>query len=204
MYGRNFFCKKYIYDYLSHKLQGFRSIYNGPNTAYTVTKLAPFSRYLFRLTATNQQGPSPASPSIEATTRPSAPAAPAAPIMTDKALTDSFAVEWIASRSTDMVTAYTLQLAVRSTAEPTFTTIYHGPDLSAHCPGLKPGTTYVLRLQAHNDGGASTWSKNATLSTAAVAPGPPGLRCSLLRPFLTRMAIEEPAWNGGAAISMYR
>jgi hypothetical protein len=189
--------------------QGFRSVYNGPDTSYTCKKLKPFSRYAFRVTATNQQGASPASPAVEAMTLPALPAPAAAPVLAGQAGLDAFDVQWGANAEADMVSAYVLQLRLQAgehapQGSPDFVTVYDGPALTARCSGLLPGTRYALRLIARNSGGAGPCSRTVNISTVAIAPRAPVMVSAAVRFPGVHVVFKAPAWSGGADVSAYR
>ena len=124
--------------------------------------------YNFRLSATNEKGQGPTSPSVSYTTLSDTPKPPSAPTAKERATPTSLYVEW--QPPTDdggsPVLSYVLQMdeGERKTAgsaqnsrggdgsdDRPLSDVYTGPDTSYKAEGLKPGRKYRFQVTTlHN------------------------------------------------------
>ena len=143
---------------------GFRPVYQGEDLQFTCTGLRRVTSYNFRLSATNEKGQGPTSPSVTYSTLPSVPKPPGAPTAKERATSTSLYVEW--QPPTDdggsPILSYVLQMddgerkpaagsGRNSHGEVTddlpLSDVYTGPETSYKAEGLKPGRKYRFQVE---------------------------------------------------------
>lgn len=131
---------------------GYCPVYQGDDTSFTCTGLQRVTNYNFRLTATNEKGQSPASPSVMYKTLPSIPGPPAAPSLKDRPTPSALNIAW--QEPTDNggaeVQTYILQMSECALPPGSTTTelvdVYVGPDKAHRVEELLPGRRYETRV----------------------------------------------------------
>ena len=142
---------------------GFRPVYQGEDLQFTCTGLRRVTAYNFRLSATNEKGQGPISPSVSYTTLSDTPKPPSAPTAKERATPTSLYVEW--QPPTDdggsPILSYVLQMdeGERKAAGSTHNSrgsdgsddrplsdVYTGPETSYKAEGLKPGRKYRFQV----------------------------------------------------------
>ncbi|KAG0600368.1 hypothetical protein M758_11G028000 [Ceratodon purpureus] len=187
----------------SHDKMALREVYSGSSTAYTVTKLQPFTSYAFRLQARNSAGTSGFSPFSTIMTSAAAPCAPCPPIVVETT-SSSLTLRWEVPEQDNgsPVFRFTLQMlkvisnkenlngqktSVKKSAKKkllkqdasvlTQTTvwdhIFDGSGLGHVISDLLPGQGYTFRVVAHNMLGSSPPSSNVEVTTLSSAPEAP-------------------------------
>ncbi|XP_030384654.1 fibronectin type-III domain-containing protein 3A [Scaptodrosophila lebanonensis] len=148
----------------------FHSCYHGLQTSTDLRQLAPFTRYFFRLFASNVAGDGPMTSWVSVRT----PAAvPAAPHMQGYEFTaNEVTLNWTEPASHgSSISSYNIEYGERTIATPDACTRYT-------VTGLTPETGYKFRVQAVNSVGAGSFSAYAKLTTQPAPPAPPTLECS--------------------------
>ena len=175
------------------------------NTSFTIDQLVNGVAYEVRVRAINPQGKSMWSDIAEATPRtvPSAPDQPSA-----VAGATSIALTWTALGAADTGGSPVLRYEVAHKLASADDTEYSSAGVevsgtSATVTGLTKNMTYVARVRAVNQAGASPWSR---LSNAVLVVGVPD---APLEPLLTasdqQIAVrwQKPGNDGGRAIAGY-
>ena len=199
---------RYLVEYRTATATAWQSVtVTAPSTSTTLTGLTNNTGYVFRVTAQNSVGSSPASATSTLTTLsppasvPSAPAAPTASNVTATGAT----LAWTAPTSnggaaiTDYIVQY--RLATSSTWQSVTVT---APTTSTTLTGLASGTGYTFRVTAQNSAGNSPASVTSTLTTLTAAPSAPAApTASSITATEATLAWTAPTSNGGAAITRY-
>ena len=142
---------------------GFRPVYQGEDLQFTCKGLQRVTAYNFRLSATNEKGQGPSSPSVTYHTLPDIPKPPGAPTLKERATPTSLYIEW--QPPTDdggsPVQSYVLQMddgerdsksrstTSRDSGSPALADAYTGPETSYKAEGLKPGRKYRFQVQCN-------------------------------------------------------
>ncbi|KAH8255366.1 hypothetical protein KR038_001676 [Drosophila bunnanda] len=148
----------------------FHNCYQGALTSAELRNLSPFTRYHFRILATNAAGTGPSSDVISVCT----PAAvPGAPQMQGYEFTaQEVTLNWTQPAAHGSpICSYNIEYGERTIATPDACTRYT-------VSGLSPETGYKFRVQAVNAIGAGAFSAYAKLTTQPAPPAPPRLECS--------------------------
>ncbi|XP_013181184.1 PREDICTED: fibronectin type-III domain-containing protein 3a-like isoform X1 [Papilio xuthus] len=157
---------------LTNMDDSFTEVYRGPETACIVSKLVPFSPYFFRVCATNSAGRGAWSGVRDLLTPRAPPGAPTG--IKHEATAESLRLHWRcpASHGAEIL-GYRVQVD-----ESDFET--DGPTPEKVVEGLRPDTTYRVRVAALNELGLGDWSEEAQAATRPRPPAPPDLRCAQL------------------------
>lgn len=152
--------------------QAWNRVWQGPDTACSVSGLLPGRCYQFRVRACSSQGLGPWCDVAGGTTLPAEPSAPGRPAVSQRTAT-SLKARWTlpAYENGAPVTGYLLQY--RAHGDLTFADAYAGVELATRVAGLQPGTSYDLRVAALNRVGQGPWSEIETAATALRSPPPP-------------------------------
>lgn len=158
---------------LSMQGYGFRPVYQGDDLQFTCNGLQRVTAYNFRLSATNEKGQGPNSPSVTYSTLPEIPKAPGALTSKERATPTSLYVEWQppVDDGGSSIQSYVLQMdegersskrtgstsnsssnansGREGSASPSLMDVYTGPETCYKAEGLKPGRKY--RFQVHNN-----------------------------------------------------
>ncbi|EDW29329.1 GL19647 [Drosophila persimilis] len=148
----------------------FHNCYQGAQTCAELRNLAPFTRYFFRILASNAAGSGSASEVVSVST----PAAvPGAPQMQGYEFTaQEVTLNWTQPAAHGSpICSYNIEYGERTIATPDACTRYT-------VTGLMPETSYKFRVQAVNAIGAGAFSAYAKLTTQPAPPAPPRLECS--------------------------
>ncbi|SPP79366.1 fibronectin type-III domain-containing protein 3A isoform X4 [Drosophila guanche] len=148
----------------------FHNCYQGALTCAELRNLAPFTRYFFRILASNAAGSGTASDVVCVST----PAAvPGAPQMQGYEFTaQEVTLNWTQPAAHGSpICSYNIEYGERTIATPDACTRYT-------VTGLMPETSYKFRVQAVNAIGAGAFSAYAKLTTQPAPPAPPRLECS--------------------------
>ena len=138
-------------------------MYQGEDLHFTCNGLQRITGYNFRLSATNEKGQGPTSPSVTYSTRPNVPRPPGAPTSKERATHTSLHVEWQppSDDGGSPVLSYTLQMdegersskSVGSSStsrensdSPVLADVYTGPETCYKAEGLKPGRRYQFQV----------------------------------------------------------
>ncbi|XP_034433016.1 fibronectin type III domain containing 3Ba [Hippoglossus hippoglossus] len=139
-------------------------------TSHLVTGLQPDTEYSVQIQAVNAIGSSPASPTLQARTRPLPPAPP--PLECSAAGPQSLKLKWgenvshtRALLADDMV--YMLQMEDKNHR---FVTIYRGPSHTYKVQRLIESSSYSFRIQAVSDAGEGPFSDTHTFCTTKSVP----------------------------------
>ncbi len=138
-------------------------------TRHDVDNLDPYTTHRFRVAAHNRAGWGAFCPAVTATTRRRAPGAPAG--LSATAAHDAATLTWSAASGT--VTGYTL---ARRTGSGTWDILVDDTGTTARGfvdRTVRPSTPYRYRVRGHNRGQAGAWSRERSVTTAAV-PTIPG------------------------------
>lgn len=129
-------------------------MYQGSDTSFTCTGLQRVKEYSFRLTATNEKGQSPASPSVVYHTLSNVPGCPLAPFIKDKPTPNSLSIGWQepADDGGMPIQSYKLQMSNGGGGGEgeDLADVYTGPALSFVAEGLQPGKKYQARVSEGN------------------------------------------------------
>jgi hypothetical protein len=186
-----------------HGIMALREVYNGSSTAYTVSKLQPFTSYAFRLQAQNGVGSSEFSAFSIFMTSSAAPCAPCPPSVVETT-SSSLTLRWEVPEQDNgsPVCRFTLEiLRVRSNTESlngqktnskksarnrstnvdtsilkemaVWEPVFDGNSLQYEASDLLPGQKYTYRVIAHNLLGLSPPSSVVEVRTLSSAPGTP-------------------------------
>jgi fibronectin type 3 domain-containing protein len=130
-------------------------------TAYTDTNVAPNTTYVYRLRATNNVGASGWTSEVSATTPNGPPAAPTALVGTPISST-LVNLSWVDNSNNELAFAI-----FRKARGGDFVRIgVCAPDATSYADtAVGAGTTYVYRLRATNNRGASAWTNEVTVTT---------------------------------------
>ncbi|XP_043067436.1 fibronectin type-III domain-containing protein 3A isoform X2 [Drosophila bipectinata] len=148
----------------------FHNCYQGAQTCAELRNLVPFTRYHFRILASNSAGSGLPSDVITVCT----PAAvPGAPQMQGYEFTaQEVTLNWTQPAAHgSAICSYNIEYGERTIATPDACTRYT-------VSGLLPETGYKFRVQAVNAIGAGAFSAYAKLTTQPAPPAPPRLECS--------------------------
>ncbi|XP_032583524.1 fibronectin type-III domain-containing protein 3A isoform X2 [Drosophila sechellia] len=148
----------------------FHNCYQGPQTCAELRNLSPYTRYHFRIQASNSAGTGNSSDVISVCT----PAAvPGAPQMQGYEFTaQEVTLNWTQPAAHGSpICSYNIEYGERTIATPDACTRYT-------VSGLMPETGYKFRVQAVNAIGAGAFSAYAKLTTQPAPPAPPRLECS--------------------------
>jgi hypothetical protein len=186
--------------------QAWSKVWQGPDTACSVSGLLPGRTYQFRVRACSNQGLGTWCEAAAGTTLPAAPTAPGRPVVSQRAAT-SLKVRWTlpAEENGAPLTGYVLQSRpVGSTSGSSggdpFADSYVGMEMGARVTGLEPGTSYELRVAARNRVGQSPWSEMETAATALRPPTPPTSVAAVVNtgpPLVLRVSWATPADDPG-------
>jgi subtilisin family serine protease len=199
---------RYLVEYRTATATTWRSVSaTAPSTSTTLTGLASGTGYVFRVTAQNSVGSSPASATSTLTTLsppasvPSAPAAPTASSITATGATLSWAAP--TSNGGAAITGYIVQY--RLTRSSTWQSVtVTAPTTNTTLTGLASGTGYVFRVTAQNSAGNSPASVTSTLTTLTAPPSAPAApTASSITATGATLSWTTPTSNGGAAITRY-
>jgi len=182
---------------------GYLAVYNGRETMYECGNLERASPFQFRLRAENDSGNSPWCDEVVFKTLPERPGRPPKPTVKGKIHATYFRLKWEPPTDRGGADIKLYHLEISSGAG--FERIYSGPETEAVCDRLSPGTTYQTRLICEGPGGISTHSDPSTITTEAVAPGPPlkPFCSSPPGPYAAVLKWERPGYNGGAPVIEY-
>ncbi|XP_069392044.1 fibronectin type III domain containing 3Ba isoform X3 [Paralichthys olivaceus] len=139
-------------------------------TSHLVTGLQPDTEYSVQIQAVNAIGSSPASPTLQARTRPLPPAPP--PLECSAAGPQSLKLKWGENVSHTRAlladdTVYMLQMEDKNHR---FVTIYRGPSHTYKVQRLIESSSYSFRIQAISDAGEGPFSDTHTFCTTKSVP----------------------------------
>ncbi|XP_065725061.2 fibronectin type-III domain-containing protein 3A isoform X3 [Drosophila suzukii] len=169
----------------------FHNCYQGPQTCAELRNLSPYTRYHFRIQASNSAGTGTSSDVINVCT----PAAvPGAPQMQGYEFTaQEVTLNWTQpSAHGSPICSYNIEYGERTIATPDACTRYT-------VSGLMPETGYKFRVQAVNAIGAGAFSAYAKLTTQPAPPAPPRLECSGAGHNYIKLKWGENGANGKVA-----
>ncbi|XP_051934324.1 fibronectin type-III domain-containing protein 3A isoform X4 [Hippocampus zosterae] len=183
----------------------FEQCYYGPQKQYRVAKLAPASRYSFRLAAKNDMGVSEFSESVELFTSCSVPSSPLPPDLEMAGVT-WLRIKWLRPSSSPKEddVCYVLEMEEEGSGYG-FQPSYDGDELSCCVRNLHRSTKYKFRVAAYNSEGKSNPSPVVEFITKPDRPGYPSkpvVKGKVL-PNSFKMAWEPPKENGGADVTKY-
>jgi titin len=135
-------------------------------TSFNVTGLKAGSSYRFRVSAINAYGKGDLSNVVSMLTAGTAPSAPTNLKVTTKTTT-SITLSWTAAKVTSgsAVREYIVEYSKNKGLTWTRVSSVTFKSLSLTVKGFKSKTTYVFRVSARNDVGASTYSNKVTVAT---------------------------------------
>lgn len=180
--------------------------YTGADLTAAVKQLQPAHRYLLRVRALNEIGPSHWSQPLAAAT---AAAAPCQPVQLSACAESSCSVcvSWQPPEVDNgaPVTAYHLEMQAGSGgAAAGWSSVWQGSKLSHVVAGLLPGRKYSWRVRAVNSCGAGPWSAPVTASTAPAVPDAPS------KPIVSKVTATSakvkwsiPLEDNGSGIKAY-
>lgn len=189
--------------------------YTGADLGVRLRNLTPRHLYRFRLWASNPQGRSQPSATVQFTTRAAAPAAPPAPRLTQTTTASlQFSFQPGPANSEEME-AEKLQFVFEISAgsrnnndssPQVMHEVYVGEDPNCLLEGLQPGYCYTGRLALRSSGGQSPWSALCRGTTLPLPPAPPAGVRLLGAPQSRGLSLQwnPPASDGGAAPTEYR
>ncbi|KAM4590487.1 fibronectin type-III domain-containing protein 3A [Fundulus diaphanus] len=198
--------KNYILQWDEGKGTGtFEQCYYGPQKQYRVTKLAPASRYSFRLAAKNDMGVSEFSEVVDLFTSCSVPLPPFPPELEMAGVT-FLSMKWqrpgSSPKEDDIY--YVLEMEEEGSGYG-FQPSYDGDELSHTVRNLRRSTKYKFRVAAYNSEGKSNPSQVVEFITK---PDRPSCPCrpvirGRVQPDSFKIAWEPPKDNGGAEVTKY-
>nr|CAB3246635.1 fibronectin type-III domain-containing protein 3A-like [Phallusia mammillata] len=184
---------------------GFRPIYNGLDTKFTVKNLRRSYHYRFRLCCHNNEGKGKWSSVVSFLTCPDKPQAPGKPKVKGIVHAKFFKLTWDAPNDDggSDVQFYTMEMS-RERNRP-MKVIYTGADQECLVEDLEPGHTYRLRVFCSTAGGASLPSEVAMVTTPPVISGACDAPMIALRPKPTCLTVkwDSPQYAGGTSVSHY-
>jgi len=146
---------------------------------FTDTGLAPLTRYVYRIQATNADGTSTFSTVASAITNPELPAAPS-DLTVSVTGSNRLALAW--RDNSDNETSFVIQRSVAGGAFTDFRTV--GADITTFTDTtVSPGTTYAYRVRANNGSGRDSEYSNTAqgtprASSASLPAAPASLKAS--------------------------
>jgi len=149
--------------------------YTGADLTAAVKQLQPAHRYLLRVRALNEIGPSHWSQPLAAATAAAAPCQPVQ-LAASAESSCSVCVSWQPPEVDNgaAITAYHLEMQAGSGgAAAGWSGVWQGSKLSHAVAGLLPGRKYSWRVRATNSCGAGPWSAPVTAGTAPAVPDAP-------------------------------
>lgn len=175
--------------------------YSGPDLSAAVKQLQPAHRYLLRVRAINEIGPSHWSQPLAAATAAAPPCQPCR-LSGAPESSSSVVISWQPPEVDNgaPVTAYHLEIQQSSG----WVNVWQGSKLSHVVGGLLPGRRYSWRVRAVNSCGVGPWSAPVTASTAPTVPDAPA------KPSLSKLAATSakvkwgiPLEDNGATVKLY-
>ena len=196
---------RYLVEYRPATSAAWQSVtVTAPATTTTLTALSNNTGYVFRVTAHNSAGNSPASTTSSLTTLTSVPSAPAAPTATNITATGA-TLSWSAPTSNGgaAIDRYLVEYRpVTSTAWQSVTV--RASATNTKLTTLSNNTGYVFRVTAHNSAGNSPASTTSSLTTLTSVPSRPAApTASNITATGATLSWSAPTSNGGAAIDRY-
>nr|XP_019960608.1 PREDICTED: fibronectin type III domain-containing protein 3B-like [Paralichthys olivaceus] len=139
-------------------------------TSHLVTGLQPDTEYSVQIQAVNAIGSSPASPTLQARTRPLPPAPP--PLECSAAGPQSLKLKWgeNVSHTRALLTDDTVYMLQMEDKNHRFVTIYRGPSHTYKVQRLIESSSYSFRIQAISDAGEGPFSDTHTFCTTKSVP----------------------------------
>jgi hypothetical protein len=196
---------RYIVEYRPSTTTAWQSVsVTAPATNTTLTALTRNTGYVFRVTAQNSAGNSPASATSQLTTLASPPSAPATPKASNITATGA-TLSWATPSSNGgaAITRYVVEY--RATTATTWrSVIVSASTRSTTISALSANTNYTFRVTAQNIAGNSPASATSTLTTRTAPPSAPATpKASNISATGATLSWAAPSSNGGAAITRY-
>jgi hypothetical protein len=147
--------------------------YSGPARNTELRDLTPATQYQLRVCAINSAGASPYSCNVVVSTPASTPTAPHI-LSLQHCTCSSMSLTWTRPHNNgEAITHYTVEWG-QDVSNLSCTTTNR---CKVNVPDLKPDTTYMVRVQAHNSLGPGPVSPSLKVRTKALPPAPPKLDC---------------------------
>jgi subtilisin family serine protease len=197
--------ERYLLEYRPPTSAAWQTVtVTAPTTTTTLTGLANNTRYVFRVTASNSAGNSPASVTSTLTTLTTPPSAPAAPTASNITAT-SATVSWTSPSSNGGAAIDRYLVEYRTSTSSAWQTVtLRASARSTKLTGLTNNTTYEFRVTARNSAGNSPASATSTLTTLTAPPSRPAApSASNITATSATVTWTAPSSNGGAAIERY-
>jgi subtilisin family serine protease len=197
--------ERYLLEYRPSTSAAWQTVtVTAPTTTTTLTGLANNTRYVFRVTASNSAGNSPASVTSTLTTLTTPPSAPSAPTASNITAT-SATVSWTSPSSNGGAAIDRYLVEYRTSTSSAWQTVtLRASARSTRLTGLTNNTTYEFRVTARNSAGNSPASATSTLTTLTTPPSRPAApTASNITATSATVSWTAPTSNGGAAIERY-
>lgn len=147
--------------------------YSGPGCTNEIKSLIPATQYQLRVCAINSAGPSSYSCNVVMMTPPSPPAAPGT-LSLQQTTCSSLSLSWSRPNNNgEAIMHYTVEWGHDMNTLSSTTTDRSRVSIA----DLKPDTSYIVRVQAHNSLGPGPVSPILKVRTKALPPAPPKLDC---------------------------
>jgi len=173
------------------------------NRTCVVDKLTAGCQYSVKVHAINAEGVGHPSPSVTFNTEAGPPGAPEAPTLVGDVTGSELSLGWAAPERCNGADIVEYCLQVQDSGG-SFAPLYTGCLTSFDVSSLKPGTSYTFRVRAANPAGPGPFSPSLTVTTTAVAPGPPLAVTPLAVTHNTlKLKWSPPAFTGGSAPHAY-
>jgi len=151
----------------------WRQVYAGPDRSTDVKELLPATQYQLRVSANNSAGCSPYSCTVSLETPCTTPAQPHTLVPLDQSA-DSISFKWKKPADNgDRISGYHVEWT--GPDKETKSTLAEGRKILLD--GLRPDTTFSIRVQAVNSKGKGQLSAALKMSTKPLPPAPPRLEC---------------------------
>ncbi|XP_066571394.1 fibronectin type-III domain-containing protein 3A [Amia ocellicauda] len=195
----------YLLEFDEGKPSAFKEIYFGHMKQYKVIRLAPSTKYAFRLAAKNDIGMSAFSEVLTCCTSGCAPPPPAPPRLATAGVS-WLALEWSAPGRPqgEESLSYTLEMEEEGSGYG-FKPRHNGEELGCTVRNLRRSSSYRFRVLAANAEGRSQPSAAVEFSTSPDRPSPPGQPAIKGRvlPHSLHITWDAPRDSGGSEVTEY-